>query len=65
MGSTSVVTEERVKLRNWLFCFQDQKFLEHAVFQPDGLGVSLKKFSAMLSLGNIPGLMAFTDDGRG
>lgn len=55
-----MVTEERVKLRNWLFCFQ-----EHAVFQPDGLGVSLKKFSAMLSLGNIPGLMAFTDDGRG
>lgn len=57
-----MVTEERVKPRNWLFCFQDQKVLEHAVFPSDGLGASLKKFPAMLSFGNIPVLMAFTDD---
>lgn len=59
-----MVTEERVRLRNWLFYFQDQKVLEYAVFQSDGLGASLKKLPAMLSFGNIPVLMAFTDDGK-
>ena len=36
-----MVTEERVKLSNWVFYSPDQEVLEHDVVQSDGFDASL------------------------